>query len=188
MSGEPLDAGIPPADTTTETTTYTDASTGIPPTDPTPPETPEVSPTPPQDAPVNVTVAPAPEGVGDTPQRPGDEPHFVDTSGDVHTTPEGDTTKAGHVSEVENADPNLPTAGDLRAAGYVVPPDVPDDEVPTRYAVDTPPKTGEVHLVADTSYDDGVNRTLTPNQFLAAQSGAEATPGEEGSDHDGDTP
>jgi hypothetical protein len=81
---------------------------------------------------------------GDTARATDADPALVDTSGEPEIKTEGDKVKEGHVSEVDRPGEVLPTAGELRKAGYVVPDHVKDKEVPSSYEADTPTPAGEV--------------------------------------------
>ena len=96
--------------------------------------------------------------VGDR-ARTDPESALVDTSGEPVIKTEGDQTKAGHVSEVDRPNEVLPTAGELRKAGYVVADSYKDNEVPSSYEADTPAGPGEVRLVRDTTAEAEVPKT-----------------------------
>lgn len=78
---------------------------------------------------------------------------------------------------VENTSTGQPTAGDLRAAGYVVPDHIADDEFPSAYATDTVRTDAEPHLVQDYTPADLILHDKTPAE-LAAESTAEGGPSE----------
>lgn len=101
--------------------------------------------------------------------RTGDTPHtdrkaaLVDPR-DEDVAVDGDTPRTEREPAVVDAAPAArPTAGEMRAAGYAVDPDVEADQVPSRYVADSPTPPGEVRLVEDTAAaDDG----LTPMERL----------------------
>lgn len=84
---------------------------------------------------------------GDRPLPPGSKPILLDRQEAATPAPQGDQQVPNTVSLVANYDRPAPTAGEYRAAGYVVPDAVPDYEVPGLVHADqwAPPDT--VHLV-----------------------------------------
>lgn len=102
-----------------------------------------------------------PTRVGSTP-RTDPEPALVDKSAEEDLVAEGDTRKAGHVSEVDKPDEVLPTNAELRKAGYKVPEDAKAGDVPSAYTADSPTPPGEVHLVVKPEEDPDAH--LTPNE------------------------
>lgn len=102
--------------------------------------------------------------VGDTPHT-DEKPALVDTSGDDIGPAQGDRPKDGHVDLVDVREVmQVPTAKELRKAGYVVPDDVKDSDVPASYLADTLPREGEVHLV---EHLETVGDELTPMERIA---------------------
>ncbi len=104
-------------------------------------------------------------------QRTGDTAHtdekpaLVDTSGDDIGPAQGDRPKDGHVDLVDVPEAmQAPTAKELRKAGYVVPEDVKDSDVPPSIISDTLPVEGEDHLV---EHLETVGDELTPLERIA---------------------
>jgi hypothetical protein len=86
---------------------------------------------------------------GDRPLPPGSPPILVDTSQQPEVpAPQGDSPAPGTVSLVRDDQRPTPTAGEYRAAGYVVPEHdsgpVPDDQTPGLVIVDQRAPQGTV--------------------------------------------
>lgn len=101
--------------------------------------------------------------VGDT-HRTDEQPALVENVDPYWPEPQGDRPKEGYVSEVDIPDNAMPTASELRKAGYAVPEDVKGSDAPALLISDTPTAPGEVHLV-DMPQDAG--DSLTTNERIA---------------------